>query len=118
MKENLQYKKLGEVATFINGYPFKPLDWRDCGKPIIRIQNLNNPYAPYNFYDGTIEEKYIISKGDILISWSGSLGVYEWEKENDAFLNQHIFKVKFDKITIICKIRGELTPDSRLELTP
>ena len=35
-------------------------------------------------------------KGDILISWSGSLGVYEWEKE-DAWLNQHLFKVVFDK---------------------
>ena len=100
MKQNWQYKKLGEVATFINGYPFKPLDWKDYGKPIIRIQNLNNPDASYNFYDGSIEDKYIISKGDILISWSGSLGVYEWEKENDAFLNQHIFKVKFDKIII------------------
>lgn len=100
MKENWEYKKLGEVASFLNGYPFKPLDWRDCGKPIIRIQNLNNPDASFNFYDGIIEDKYIITKGDILISWSGSLGVYEWKKENDAFLNQHIFKVKFDKIKI------------------
>src|SRR5690606_17368710 len=32
----------------------------------------------------------------ILISWSATLGIYEW-KGADAWLNQHIFKVVFDK---------------------
>ena len=39
----------------------------------------------------------MIQDGDVLISWSASLGVYEW-KNGNAWLNQHIFKVKFDKI--------------------
>ncbi|MDK0978730.1 restriction endonuclease subunit S [Clostridium perfringens] len=30
------------------------------------------------------------------MSWSASIGVYEWNKE-DALLNQHIFKVNFNK---------------------
>ena len=34
--------KLGQVATFINGYAFKPQDWSSEGKEIIRIQNLTN----------------------------------------------------------------------------
>ena len=96
MREGWEYKKLGEVATFINGYPFKPSDWKDSGRKIIRIQNLNNPDAVYNYYDGDIDTKFIISKGDVLISWSGSLGVYEWSDE-EAILNQHIFKVVFNK---------------------
>jgi type I restriction enzyme S subunit len=95
-KQGWTYKKLGEVATFINGYPFKPSDWKDSGRKIIRIQNLNNPDAAFNHYDGSIDTKYIVSKGDVLISWSGSLGVFEW-KEGEAILNQHIFKVVFNK---------------------
>ena len=95
-KQEWTYKKLGEVATFINGYPFKPSDWKDSGRKIIRIQNLNNPNAVYNFYDGSIDPKYLVSNGDVLISWSGSLGVFEWT-EDEAILNQHIFKVVFNK---------------------
>lgn len=100
MKDNLTYKKLGEVATFINGYPFKPNDWMETGMPIIRIQNLNNFDAAYNYYNGPIGSRYIVKNGDVLISWSGTLGVYEWGKKEDALLNQHIFKVVFDKISI------------------
>ena len=95
-KQDWTYKKLGEVATFINGYPFKPTDWENSGRKIIRIQNLNNPNAVYNFYDGSIDTKYLVSNGDVLISWSGSLGVFEWS-EDEAILNQHIFKVVFNK---------------------
>lgn len=99
MKEGWTYKKLGEVATYINGYAFKPSEWVETGMPIIRIQNLNNPTAPYNYYDGEIPAKYEVEYGDILISWSASLGAYEWKREK-ALLNQHIFKVVFDKLNI------------------
>lgn len=95
-----EYKKLGDVATFINGYPFKPSDWVEKGIPIIRIQNLNNDNAAYNYYKGAIDSRYFVNYGDVLISWSGTLGVYEWDKKTSALLNQHIFKVIFDKIAI------------------
>jgi type I restriction enzyme, S subunit len=91
--------RLGDIATYINGYAFKPEQWDTIGKPIIRIQNLNNDSAEYNYYNGDIDEKYIVNRGDILISWSASIGVYEWKKE-ESLLNQHIFKVKFDKMDI------------------
>ena len=95
------YKKipLGEVASYINGYAFKPIDWGKSGLPIIRIQNLTDENKEFNYYEGNFDKKYLIVKGDILISWSASLGVYEWNK-SDAILNQHIFKVVFDKIQI------------------
>ena len=89
--------KLGDCATFINGYAFKPSDWKKTGTPIVRIQDLTGSIQNPNFYDGNLDEKYMIDNGDILISWSGSLGIYEWNK-GKAYLNQHIFKVKFDKI--------------------
>ena len=91
--------KLGEVATFINGYAFKPQDWSSEGKEIIRIQNLTKTSKEINYYSGTIDKKYIIEDGDILISWSGTLGVFQWCGKS-AVLNQHIFKVVFDKIDI------------------
>ena len=91
-----QVKRLGDVATFVNGYPFKPETWTDKGLPIIRIQNLNNPNAAFNRFSGSIPEKYLVKNGDLLISWSASLGAYEWKGE-DAYLNQHIFKVVFNK---------------------
>ena len=83
---------LGEIATYVNGRAFKPIEWSKTGIPIVRIQNLNNPNAEYNYYDGNIEEKYYIRNGDLLFAWSASLGAYIW-KGKDAFLNQHIFKV-------------------------
>ena len=91
--------KLGDVATYVNGYAFKPSDWSDNGLPIIRIQNLTGNDYETNFYSGEYQKKYEVNTGDILISWSASLGVYEWKKEL-ALLNQHIFKVVFDKLNV------------------
>lgn len=88
--------RMGDVATYINGYAFKPMDWKTEGLPIIRIQNLNDPKAQYNYYDGIIADKYRVSKGDVLISWATHLEAYIWSGEN-AWLNQHIFKVDFNK---------------------
>ncbi len=88
--------KLGEVATYINGYAFKPQDWSDEGVPIIRIQDLTGNSYQTNRYKGKYESKYEVNGGDVLISWSASLGVYVWNGEK-AVLNQHIFKVVFDK---------------------
>ncbi|WP_346869274.1 restriction endonuclease subunit S [Clostridium sp. UBA5119] len=95
----MEYKmmKLGDIATFVNGYAFKPNEWDTKGFPIIRIQNLNNLNQTFNYYSGDIDKKYLVAKGDILISWSASIGVFEWDRE-DSVLNQHIFKVNFDKI--------------------
>lgn len=99
MKQGWEIKKLGEVATYVNGYAFKPEHWGEIGMPIIRIQNLNNPNAEYNYCDTDIPEKFVVENGDILISWSASLGVYEWNR-GKAYLNQHIFKVVFNKVDI------------------
>lgn len=91
--------KLGDVATYINGYAFKPSDWSEKGLPIIRIQDLTGNSYQCNRYNGEYDKKYEIIDGDVLISWSASLGVYVWKGEK-AVLNQHIFKVLFDKCEI------------------
>ena len=84
--------KVGDAAIYINGRAFKPEEWNDKGLPIIRIQNLNDATAQYNYSCEIYEDKYLIHKGDLLFAWAASLGTYIWEG-NDAWLNQHIFKV-------------------------
>ena len=88
--------QLGDSASFVNGYAFKPKDWVSEGLEIIRIQNLTSGSCTTNYFNGEIKEKYKVVKGDFLISWSATLGIYTWEGA-DAWLNQHIFKVVFDK---------------------
>ena len=88
--------RLGDVATYINGYAFKPSDWSDTGLPIIRIQDLTGNSYQANRYNGEYSSKYEVNNGDVLISWSASLGVYVWHGEK-SLLNQHIFKVVFNK---------------------
>ena len=90
------WKKLSmnDIADYLNGYAFKPSDWRDKGKPIIKIKEMNEGITsstPRN--DGsTIPDKYIIKAGDILFSWSATLTAMIWDSE-DGLLNQHLFKV-------------------------
>ena len=85
-------KPLTEVGQYINGMAFKPSEWRDQGIPIVRIENLNNVDAKFNYYQGEFNHKYLLDNGEILLSWSASLGVYIWNR-GKALLNQHIFKV-------------------------
>lgn len=92
-------ERLGDIATYINGYAFKPSDWSDEGLEIIRIQNLTGNAYEINRFKGDYNKKYEVNNGDVLISWSASLGVYVWNK-GKAILNQHIFKVVFDKIDV------------------
>lgn len=83
--------KVKHLGEYINGYPFAPSEWTDDGRPIIRIQNLTNPDASWNRSNVTVPPQYQVEAGDILISWSASLGVFVWDRE-PALLNQHIFK--------------------------
>lgn len=94
--EKAMMKKLGDIATYVNGYAFKPNDWSSSGLPIIRIQDLTGNSYEMNHYDDSYDKKYEVNPGDVLISWSASLGVYIWHGKK-ALLNQHIFKVIFNK---------------------
>ena len=95
----MEQKRLGDIATYINGYAFKPEDRGTEGLPIIRIQDLTGNSYDVGFYNGEYPKKVEINNGDVLISWSASLGVYIWNR-GKALLNQHIFKVAFDKIEV------------------
>lgn len=91
---------IGDSLNLINGRAFKPTEWKKSGTPIVRIQNLNNPNAPFNYFQGDLAERFLIEDEDLLFAWSGtpgtSFGAHIW-RGGRAWLNQHIFKVRFDE---------------------
>lgn len=84
-------QKLGALAEYINGKAFKPEHWKTAGLPIIRIQNLTDCDKPFNYCDQQVDSRYLVHDGDLLISWSATLGSFIWNR-GPAVLNQHIFK--------------------------
>ena len=113
--DNWCWCKIGKIFKLVNGKAFKPTDWSEKGLPIVRIQNLNDIKAPYNYFSGEIEDKYILSGGELLFSWSGtpgtSFGAYIWEG-GKAVLNQHIFivypQIELDYRYVKYALNGEL----------
>lgn len=91
---------IGEICDLVNGRAFKPTDWSSTGLPIVRIQNLNREDREYNFFDGDVDERFLVQRGELLFAWSGtpgtSFGAHIW-KGPLAVLNQHIFKIGFDR---------------------
>ena len=73
------------------------------GLPIVRIQNLNDEKAPFNYYDKSVEEDVHLYGGELLFAWSGtpgtSFGAHIWRNQ-EAVLNQHIFKLLFDETAL------------------
>ena len=81
-----------DLGDYLNGMAFKPKDWTPEGTPIIRIQNLTDDSKPLNRTKRAYDQKYGVTAGDLLVSWSATLDAFIWQRE-DAILNQHIFKV-------------------------
>ena len=87
------------LAEFINGAAYKAFEpnLEKRGLPIIKIAELKaGVTAQTAFSDREMPDKYRLSTGDILFSWSGnpdtSIDTFVWT-HGDAWLNQHIFKV-------------------------
>ncbi len=107
--------KLGEVADLQNGYAFKSSDFSDKGIPVIKIKNIISPRISIDdtqYYEGNIDDKlkqFIVKKGDILISMTGShlnqiasavgkVGKYQFDFP--ALLNQRVGKLYSKNSTV------------------
>jgi type I restriction enzyme S subunit len=86
---------IGTLGRYINGRGFGKAEWKKLGLPIVRIQNLNDESADFNYSDAEHEAKYRVKDGDLLVAWAASLGVYIWTR-GPAWLNQHIFRVEIE----------------------
>lgn len=92
--EGWEKKSIANLGTYLNGFAFKPSDWQETGKPIIKIKEMGNGIStdtPRNNGE-RVPEKYLIKSGDLLFSWSATLMVIVWTGE-EGWLNQHLFKV-------------------------
>ena len=98
--EKWEIRTIGDMFSLINGCAFRPEDWKPNGTPIIRIQNLNDPSAEFNYSQAPVSERNRVESGDLLFAWSGTLGssfgARVWTGP-PGVLNQHIFKVLMDE---------------------
>ena len=108
--------KVKDICSLQNGRAFKPDDWGAEGLPIIRIQNLNDEEAPFNYYAGEYNPVHEVNDGELLFSWSGtpgtSFGAFRWYR-GKGVLNQHIFRVipktNIDKEYLKYALNGNIT---------
>jgi type I restriction enzyme S subunit len=84
---------LGEVAAFTNGFAFGPTHWGSRGLPIIRIEQMLDPEAEADRFDGPMPDRVRLDSGDLLMSWSGTIDIVKWTR-GPALVNQHLFKVE------------------------
>jgi type I restriction enzyme S subunit len=81
-----------DLASFVNGGAYTK-GASGTGRIVIRIAELNSgPGTSTVYSDIDVPDDRTARAGDILMSWSGSLNVYRWFRD-EAIVNQHIFKV-------------------------
>ena len=92
--EGWEVTPFSALASYVNGYAFKPAQLGTEGKAIIKIKELKAGVVaetPRN-RGADIPAKYNIRDGDVLFSWSADLDAYLW-MGGDGLLNQHLFNV-------------------------
>lgn len=94
LPEGWERKAVSQLGEYLNGFAFKPSDWQESGRPIIKIKEMGNGVGndtPRNNGE-RVPAKYLVKAGDLLFSWSATLMVIVWSGE-EGWLNQHLFKV-------------------------
>lgn len=93
-------KKLGDVATFINGRAYRQNELLDKGKyRVLRVGNFYTNSAWY-YSDMELAEKLYANHGDLLYTWSASFGPHIWHGEKVIY-HYHIWKVELKEL--LCK---------------
>uniref|UniRef100_UPI00261FB49F restriction endonuclease subunit S n=3 Tax=Turicimonas muris TaxID=1796652 RepID=UPI00261FB49F len=88
-----EQRKLGDIATLINGRAFSQNELLEQGKyPILRVGNFYTNGSWY-FSNMKLEEKFYAARGDLLYTWSASFGPHIWEGEKVIF-HYHIWKIE------------------------
>jgi type I restriction enzyme S subunit len=86
-------RSFATLASYVNGFAFKPGDWCEEGLPIIKIRELKaGVTAATPRHPGPLDPKYEVRDGDLLFSWSADLDAYLWTG-GSGWLNQHLFRV-------------------------
>lgn len=95
--EHWQRQPLYSFARWVNGLPFRDIQFSPTGKPVIKIAEIKGGITGQTkFTKQTFDDSVFVKSGDMLFSWSGqpetSIDAFWWRGQ-DGWLNQHIFKV-------------------------
>ncbi|MBW9088157.1 restriction endonuclease subunit S [Rhizobium wenxiniae] len=100
LPEGWESKPLLDQANWVNGAAYKNMHFSDGpdALPVVKIAELKNGVTSSTKRTATaLGERYRISDGELLFSWSGnpdtSIDAFVWIG-GDAWLNQHIFAVR------------------------
>jgi|JI6StandDraft_1071083.scaffolds.fasta_scaffold18272_2 type I restriction enzyme M protein len=98
---DIEWKVLGDICDFKNGFAFKSNLFKENGLPIIRITNIDGRkvdltdvkyFDPNDYAENT--KSYEVISGDVLIAMSGAttgkIGIYS--HKTSAYLNQRVGK--------------------------
>ena len=88
-------ESLSDIGEFRNGLAMQKFPVVDVGNvlPVIKIAQLRaGNTSGADLASGLIDPKFVVSDGDVLFSWSGTLEIEHWAGGPGA-LNQHLFKV-------------------------
>ena len=91
--------KLSDLCRIENGFAFSSNDYKSQGIPLVRISNITHNTIDITdcvYVEGITDNKFKISKGDLLIAMSGAttgkMGVYLFDEI--AYLNQRVGNIK------------------------
>ena len=96
--DDWEQRKLGEVATFINGRAYSQDELLDEGK--YKVLRVGNFYTNDSWYYSDLElpDKFYAQEGDLLYTWSATFGPHIWHG-NKVIYHYHIWKVELsDKL--------------------
>ena len=94
--KNFAQRKLGDVATLLNGRAYKASELLSSGRYLVlRVGNFFTN-TDYYYSDLELEPDKYCDTGDILYSWSATLGAQIW-KGGKVIYHYHIWKVLFDE---------------------
>ena len=87
-----EQRKLGDVATFINGRAYSQPELLSSGK--CKVLRVGNFYTNDSWYYSDLElgEKYYADYGDLLYTWSATFGPHIWLGDRVIY-HYHIWKI-------------------------
>ena len=95
--DDWEQRKLGEVATFINGRAYSQDELLSNGKyKVLRVGNFYTNDSWY-FSDMELDEKYYANDGDLLYTWSATFGPHIW-RGGKVIYHYHIWKIELSDI--------------------
>ena len=88
-----EQRKLGDIATFINGRAYSQEELLSSGK--YKVLRVGNFYTNDSWYysDMELEDKYYAEEGDLLYTWSATFGPHIWHGDKIIY-HYHIWKVE------------------------